>query len=269
MVVFGIRRHKTQDYHGHYRVWLWAASCWVLMATDVAASLHEGFQEMMIAVTGTRLLGDGSVWWVIPAVFLLGAIGSRLLVDMWSCRLSSAALILTAICYLAVLAIHFGWIVPIGGAHRVLIAEGAEMGGHLLLLMAMGLHARYVILDAEGLLPRREPKPQLAIMEPTAEDEAAEREQEDWADNDTETLASNDWVTVDPPHGKAQPVLKRVVQSTSSKAASTPVATAAASSSDSASGDQKLSKADRRALKKRLIDERLQREQKKASSWGK
>lgn len=271
VAVFSIRRHKTQDYHGHYRVWLWAATCWLLMATDVAASLHEAFQETMIAVTGTRLLGDGSIWWVIPAVFLLGAIGSRLLVDMWSCRLSSASLVLASICYLAALAMRFGWILPQGGDHRVLLGQGAQMSGHLLLLMAMMLHGRYVILDAEGLLPRRESKPQLAILEPTPEDQdASESEEANWEDSDTEALSSNDWVTVDPPHAQAQPVLKRVVLPVPAKAAPTQVSAAATPAPAAGSAaDQKLSKSDRRALKKRLMEERLQREQKKAAGWGK
>ena len=77
LVVYGIRRHKTDDYHGRYRIWLWAALGMLLTATDVAANLHEGFRDLMTAATGTRLLGDGSVWWAIPAIFLLGAIGSR------------------------------------------------------------------------------------------------------------------------------------------------------------------------------------------------
>jgi hypothetical protein len=33
------------------------------------------------------------------------------------------------------------------------------------------------------------------------------------------------------------------------------------------SGDQKLSKADRKALKKRLLEERLKREQRTAGKW--
>ena len=42
--VYAVRRHRTDDYQGRYRVWLWAAAGWLLMATDQAASLREAFQ---------------------------------------------------------------------------------------------------------------------------------------------------------------------------------------------------------------------------------
>ena len=36
-----------------------------------------------------------------------------------------------------------------------MVLQGAAMAGHLLVLLAMGLHARYVLADARGLLPPR------------------------------------------------------------------------------------------------------------------
>ena len=93
ILVYTVRRHRTDDYQGRYRIWLWAAACWFLMATDQAASLREAFRDLMIALTGTPLLGDGSLWWVVVYVLVLGAVGSRLLVDMRSSRLSMAALL--------------------------------------------------------------------------------------------------------------------------------------------------------------------------------
>ena len=125
------------------------------MATDVAASLHQGLQQVMISLTGTRIAGDGSIWWVVPALLLVGAIGSRLLVDMWSSRLSSAALILAAIAYLTALMAFFHGIILQSEVSQLLLVQGAMLGGHLLLAMSMGLHARYVVLDAEGVLPKR------------------------------------------------------------------------------------------------------------------
>ena len=125
------------------------------MATDVAASLHQCLQQVMISLSGTRIAGDGSIWWVVPALLLVGAIGSRLLVDMRSSRLSSLALMLAAMAYLTALAAFFHGIVLQSEVYQFLLVEGALLGGHLLLALSMGLHARYVILDAEGALPKR------------------------------------------------------------------------------------------------------------------
>ena len=128
------------------------------MATDMAASLHQGLQQVMISLTGIRIAGDGSIWWVVTALLLVGSIGSRLLIDMWSSRLSSAALILAAIAYLTALAAFFHGINLQSEISQLLLLQGAVLAGHLLLATSMGLHARYVILDAEGGLHKRSPK---------------------------------------------------------------------------------------------------------------
>ena len=94
---YTIRRHKTDDYHGRYRAWLWAAACWFLMATDTAASLHQGVRDVLIAMTGARITGDGSIWWLCPAAVLLGLVSSRLLIDMRPCKTASAAFFLRSL----------------------------------------------------------------------------------------------------------------------------------------------------------------------------
>ena len=114
--VYSVRRHKLDDYQGRYRIWAWAAACCFLAATDTAAPLHAGFSELMSGLTGTRLLGDGSIWWIAPAVLLLGAVGSRLLVDMWECRASSGAAMLAVGCYAVAIVAHCGWLAEARGS---------------------------------------------------------------------------------------------------------------------------------------------------------
>jgi hypothetical protein len=241
VLVYSVRRHQVDDYRGHYRVWLWAALCWFLMATDAAASLHEGFRDLMTLLTGAPLLGDGSIWWVIGYALLLGAIGTRLLLDMWPCRLSIAALLLALGSYAAAVAIRLGWLSVEGAARRLLLLQGTAMGGHLLVLLAMGLHLRHVLADARGLLPPRVKKAaKTSTRKPSAADDP--------------------WVTVDSPHGSPQPVLRRAsaVAATASPAASAPAAPA----------QKKLSRAERKALRNRLIQERLKRQQQADGAWG-
>jgi hypothetical protein len=294
--VYSIRRHKVDDYHGHYRVWLWAASCWFLMATDASATLHEGFKDILVAATGTRVIGDGSIWWIAPSVFLLGAVGSRLLVDMWSNRPSSVALIVALACYITAYVVSFGGMPPDWAIDRVLLGQGAKLGGHLTLLLAMVLHLHYVILDTQGLVPRRvakadkndkdqESKPKLAVTDSNDANQADSASET--ADDDAES--ADKWVAVDSSHGKTQPVLKRVTPPSPAAAASTTSASASPVASKPAaavapapapapavaptlsmgsSDDRQLSKAERKALKKRMMDERIKQDQKKASGWG-
>jgi len=241
ILVFTIRRHKRDDYQGIYRIWLWAAACWFLLSIDETASLHEGFKEMMTCVTGTRVLagGDGSIWWVTAYVFLLGAVGTRLLIDMRHCRLSLSAMIATAICYEVAVIVQLGWVMPESGARGIMLEEGAEMVGNLFLLLAMGLHARYVILDAEGLLPERASR----------EDED---EDEDEIDYEAEiALLKNDRkVRVHPPHGIRRPSKTRKA---------TRAATSAEVAALNPPTNRKLTKAEKKALRRRLDKMRRER----------
>jgi hypothetical protein len=288
IIVYSVRRHKLDDFHGHYHVWLWAAACWFLMATDTAASLHACLQQLMISLTGTPIAGDGSIWWMVPTLVLLGTTGSRLLIDMRSSRLSSTALILAGIAYFVSFAAWFRGIALQSEVYQFLLIEGALLGGHLLLAISMGLHARYVILDAEGELPKRvikkkpekkqaekkraEKKAEASAGKPVANDSATDVRRDE-ADSSEDADESDDeesekWVAVDPPHGNAQPVLKRVTPAASSSPLGSRVASVVSGNPASASpvDESKLSKAERKALKKKLIDERLKRER-KAANW--
>lgn len=160
MVVYSVRRHRADDYQGRYRIWIWAALVWLVMSIDETASLHEGFKNLMVAVTGTGIVrGDGSIWWVIAYGFVLGSLGSRLILEMRECPASTIALLVAGGSFgLAVLA-QLGAILPESGARGIALEEGLEMLGDILLLLAMTLHARYVILDAEGQIAHAEPAP--------------------------------------------------------------------------------------------------------------
>jgi hypothetical protein len=128
------------------------------MSVDEGSSLHEGFKGLMVQVTGRHGFGDGSIWWIGAYLFVLGAVGTRLLLDMRECRSSTSALLAAAGCYLAAVATQLGWLVALGSTRAVMIEEGCELVGNLILLLAMSLHARHVLLSAQGLLPAKKAK---------------------------------------------------------------------------------------------------------------
>jgi hypothetical protein len=250
------------------------------MAADTGAGLHNAFQTIMTTWAGTRVIGDGSIWWVFPGVMLLGGVGSRLLLDMWPCRLSIVALILTAGCYAAALAVHFDWLLPGAEGKRTLVLRGGPMLGHLCLLLAMGLHARYVLLDARGLLParRRKEAPDEAESEaaygdcprfrpPVPPDRpkmglSASVEQAEDAPARPRAVATTgrrvDPPIVRPPARQAAPAVAGAMLAGTASARSAGAASAASPER------RKLTKAERKALMKRLLEERLQRQRKQA-----
>ena len=152
-----MRRFRLDDYRNHYRIWLWAACCWLLLSVDHTANLRCTLKDLLVATTGTRLYGDGSLWWIAVYVFLLGGVGSRLLIDMRHNWASSATLLMAGCAYLAALAVRFDIILASDPpTQKIVVQQGGVLLGGLLLFLSMGLHARYVLLDATGLLPLEE-----------------------------------------------------------------------------------------------------------------
>ncbi len=267
ILVYTIRRHKNDDYHGRYRIWIWAAFCWTLLSVDEVSNLHEAFRDLMVRFCGTPLLGDGSVWWLILGLFLFGSVGLRLLVDMRHCRASCSALILAGLCYALAAGCHFGLLVAGEVQRQVMIAAGTKMAGHLLLLLAIVLHGRHVILDAQGLISHEQPRPKR---------KSAKRPQ------DGPSSSGGDDLKIHPPHGGVpKPAMPLAPQSAASLATtsvgpSTSSVAAGANGGGAVSpgghagfvpppatvnaGQRKLSKEERRALKKKLLQMKRQRE---------
>jgi len=262
IVIYLVRRHRQDDYTGRYRIWLWAATCWFVLSVDETASLHEGFKEMMAHLSGTRLFGDGSIWWVMAYVFVLGGVGSRLVLDMRPCWLSMTAIAATAGCYVVAVATQLGWLLPDSGARGVMLEEGAEMMGNVFLLLAMGLHARYVIMDAEGKLPERHGR----WLRPFRLGNGARGKRASGGAQQAGAEGQDDRIDAGAADGAEQ--LKVHPPGSKNSAASDPVP-AASATGQSSGGDgpqesspvrRKLTKAEKKALRRKLRKMALQRQ---------
>lgn len=184
-VVYSVRKHRADDYHGRYRVWLTAGIAWLLLAVDESASLHETFRDIMVGTTGKHGFGDGSIWWIGAYGLVLSIVGIRLLLDMRECRTSTVALGFTAICYLAAVLMVLNterlWVpqVLLPATFTVMIKEGLELLGNLFLLTSMLVHARYVILESQGEITPRAVKPKKdkpKVVKPATKSDAPKSE---------------------------------------------------------------------------------------------
>lgn len=153
LVIFHMRKQRLDDYHGRYRIWVWAAGCWAVMALDESGSLHEGFKELMVYLTGYRIYGDGSVWWVAAYGLVLGVVGLRVFIDMLEYPVSAVTLTLAGIVMVVAVVAQLDLIMPETGAKGVMVEEGLEMLGNQLLLLALAMHARFLVRDIKGLNP--------------------------------------------------------------------------------------------------------------------
>lgn len=162
LLVYSLRRHKQSDYHGRYRIWLWTALAALGMSLCSAAPVHQFFAEQLAARTGWHLPGGTLLFWLLPLGSLLAVVLLRLVLDVRGSRLALTALALAVVAHLAGLVLlhtgHTAWSPTV----TVMAGVGSQLAANLLLLVSITLFARHVLLDIEGRLPRRE-KPAVPV----------------------------------------------------------------------------------------------------------
>jgi hypothetical protein len=152
VLVYSIRRHRTDDYRGSYRLWLWCAAAWMMMSVDATANLHTPFSTAMARMTGWSMLGGG-IWWIGVWGSVLTILALRLLLEVRECRTATLGFTLVFSLWAASLATDYGWL-P-GSEYAALEAIGGRLVGQVMLLFSVAYYARHVLLDAEGMIKER------------------------------------------------------------------------------------------------------------------
>lgn len=161
ILIYSVRRHRLDDYQGSYRAWLWAACGFFWLSIDEGASLNESVQLICVHFAGQNALHVELAWLCVYAM-VLGGIAIRLAFEMRSCRLSTTIFILSILAGATSVAARMNWLPLADLELRVMILEGGQMASGLLLLLAMCVHTRYVVNDAEGLNPAKPKKTEAA-----------------------------------------------------------------------------------------------------------
>ncbi len=164
LMVYSVRRHKVDDYRGHYRWWLLAAVAWLVMSVDATSGIHDLFAAALTKLTGYKAPAAGNLWWVGSWGVVVGAIVTRLLLDMRSCKAAFVAVLSAMIAWIVALTMELGKL-QLPGVPAPVVCETAKLLGHLLLLFGVTQYARHVILHAQGLLPVKQPKQRAAKKE--------------------------------------------------------------------------------------------------------
>lgn len=251
LLVYFVRRHRMDDYHGGYRIWIVAAICWLGMSIDQTARLHDVFKDAMTRLTGQSLAGDGWLWWVGAYLLVAGGVGIRLLLEMRAHKASTALLVLSGAGFSAWVVARTGWLAPSSEMLRAMLAEGGKLSGDLLLFISMLAHARYVVLDAGGKLSGREAAPKKKKRKPVA---AAETEPEQSEKSESKPAAT---ITAKRNVEPARPAVGK-------PAATGPITTSSGNKlridpPETAADRSKLSKADRKALRRAQQEDRGER----------
>jgi len=155
LIVLSIRRHRIDDFKGRYRVWLGASAVCLLASATSVAGLHQLLDEVLTVSTGWTALRDGAVWWLLLAGLPIAWILLRTMLDVRECRLAGALLFAAVACY-AVSVVSYLGLARIADPQTRSISVGATLlMGHWFVLAATVSYARFVVLDAQGLIAIR------------------------------------------------------------------------------------------------------------------
>lgn len=153
--IYGLRRHKVDDYRGRYRLWFWTGAALLLASIDATAGLHQMLRGALVRVSGTTLFGDGSIWWIGTFAVLFGAIAVRMGIEMRRSRAAVAALCVVVASYTVAALAKLNLV---AGDSAMLFAANGAMVGHVAVLFCAAIYARYVYFEANPSLMRTSKK---------------------------------------------------------------------------------------------------------------
>jgi hypothetical protein len=169
LFIFSLRRHRIDDYHARYRIWLWiAAAC-------VAASLVETTSVGALLRAACRWTAEttslrSEVLWPAGLGLVGAAIGMRLYFEMRKCPWTIMMLVACALCF--GVAAAAAWHRGDGAADgKWLLARGGWLTGHVLVVATFLLYSRYVQLDLTGRIDARNRRKESSGTSGTAEEQ--------------------------------------------------------------------------------------------------
>jgi hypothetical protein len=164
VLTYSIRRYRIDDYRGRYRVWMRAALAGLVISANSVTGLHQVVADSLTLVTGWSALRAGAVWWLTLGGFPCAWIFARLLLDMRDCRAGAVAMVGSGVCYVVSAASYFGLVRATNAGIQQIFTAAPLLMGHWLLLTAIVANARFVVLDAQGLVSaKRRPKVKRAV----------------------------------------------------------------------------------------------------------
>jgi hypothetical protein len=263
LVTFGIRVHRVDDYRGRYRVWLWLAAALAWGSLDAASGLHDSLGLALAYLAGQTsqpgsLAAATTISWLALYGLVLGTLAIRLAIEVWCSLPAVAGLAIAALLYLVAGLATLGMLPTGGPLVASVVHTTVLLLAHVALVSAIGLYGRHVYLDATGRLkvhidPDRKkgkkPRARLKVVKADKDDdEAAPAARPATSTQPVKFQASPPGSG--PLAGKAAAAMaKSAAQSTGTQSSSVDEDDEDEDDEDS-DGGERLSRAERRRLKK-------------------
>lgn len=149
--IYALRQHRSDDYRGTYRLWLWLSVLFLFASVDAAVGLHELAIHAFSHVTGRSLTHGG--WSLV--MFKLVALTALIVRGVFEVRQSKGALV-------AVLFVWFAYsgaiLMQLPQVQSGVVLDYEPVYGNLylfgtvILFSSLVCYARYVLMSAQGLI---------------------------------------------------------------------------------------------------------------------
>jgi hypothetical protein len=179
ILVYSLRRHRIDDFRGRYRIWLAVAVACLLVSANSVTGFHNLLAAAMSHLTGWTALRAGAIWWLVLAILPLVWIALRSLVEVRESRLAASLLVAAVGCYVGAATTALGAVSFADPRIEIALSGAVLLMGHWILLAAVVSYARYVVLDAQGLIaaqPRIVSKRKTQKPTRRAKEDSSERE---------------------------------------------------------------------------------------------
>jgi hypothetical protein len=254
--IYRLRRHKTDDYRGRYRVWVWVPLLLFAMAAGQATDVHQDLVHLAAALLSPKAGPEHAATWPLIAALIWGLVAVRLTFEMRVSRWATAFLAIATVGYLAGLTTAQLTVQPISQMLVVFASSALLTIGHVGVFVSILVFGRHVYLDSQGLLPARAAKPRRTkarVRETAREKKKSPRKTDEepvQAEQPEEPGADS---PESPPPEVATPVLQLGTRRDE------PVNEDDDEDSATGSAGDKLSKTERRRLKKLRQQEQMRR----------
>lgn len=180
LAIFSIRRHRTDDYQGQYRLWLLVAAVLLGVSLDSATHIREAFGFLVARLTGQVILGKSSGWCLVGYFLLGGALSLRVGFEIYRSKAAAAMLCLT-LALLGTLAVVAAGVTFVEDPLTALVIRTSLVFACTTsLLLTLASYARFVHREAQGLsaVKRKRAKPEEAKKKAKAAEEEGEEKTE-------------------------------------------------------------------------------------------
>jgi hypothetical protein len=151
MLIYQIRRYRTDDYRGRYRMWFWFAGVLVLGSVNAVADVEYAIRTAALHAAGIPDYQDALLIGTGVVAFMLLVLVLRLALEMRSSWPALISLAISATCLAAVLAVRLGWLWTDAQMFRVMARACLMMVGHAALFFSLCLYGSRVYREANGL----------------------------------------------------------------------------------------------------------------------